>query len=93
MNMRWSGEDELETVAVREIVHVCVEYSTADEEYGPVYIASCLELDVVTHGRTLDEMLVNLREAIALYLEGVDTVAQYKLIPNPRIMLMLMVDL
>lgn len=93
MDMRWSGNGEMETTAVREIIHVCVEYSTEDEEYGPVYIASCLELDVVTHGRTIDELVGNLREAIAQLLEGVDTIAQYNLVSNPRIMMMLMVDL
>ena len=93
MDMRWSGEGEMETVAVREIVHTCVIYTTVDEEYGPVYIASCLELDVVVYGRTLDELLANLREAIASRLENVDTVAQYRLVSNPRIMMMLTVDL
>jgi predicted RNase H-like HicB family nuclease len=93
MDMRWSGEDETETAAVREVVHVGVEYSTEDEEYGPVYIASCLELAVVAYGKTLDELLGNLRDAIASHLANVDTLAQYNLVPNPRIMIMLVVDL
>jgi predicted RNase H-like HicB family nuclease len=92
MQMRWSGEDETETT-VREIVHVYVEYSTEDEEYGPVYVASCLELAVVTYGKTLDELLSSLRDAIASHLSDVDTLAQYNLIPNPRIMIVLMVNL
>jgi predicted RNase H-like HicB family nuclease len=92
MDTYWSDKGETETVAVREIIHVYVEYSTEDEEYGPVYIASCLELDVVAYGKTLDELLNNLREAIASHLAGVDTLTQYNLIPNPRIMMMLMVN-
>lgn len=93
MNKRWNDEDELESVAAREVVHVYVEYSTEDEEYGPVYIASCLELDVVVYGKTLDDLLTALREGIAAHLENVDTVAQYRLVPHPRIMMMLTVDL
>jgi predicted RNase H-like HicB family nuclease len=37
-----------------------------------VYTAQCVELAVVTQGRTLDEVVRNLNEAIALYLEDED---------------------
>ncbi len=36
------------------------------------YVAGCLEIPVVTQGRTLDETMANLREAVALHLEGED---------------------
>lgn len=36
------------------------------------FVASCARLPVATQGRTLDETLANLREAVALYLEGED---------------------
>lgn len=36
------------------------------------YVAQCLEVDVASQGRTLDEALVNLREAVTLYLDEVD---------------------
>jgi predicted RNase H-like HicB family nuclease len=36
------------------------------------YVAECIDLPVVTQGRTLDELADNLREAIALHLEGED---------------------
>jgi predicted RNase H-like HicB family nuclease len=36
------------------------------------YVAECLNLAVVTQGKTLDETVQNLREAIALHLEGED---------------------
>lgn len=39
---------------------------------GTWYSAECLELPVVTQGRTLDETVANLREAVALHLEGED---------------------
>lgn len=37
------------------------------EESG--YVAECLDLAVVTQGKTLDETAQNLREAILLHLE------------------------
>jgi predicted RNase H-like HicB family nuclease len=36
------------------------------------YVAECLEIPVVTQGRTLDEVTRNLREAVELHLEGED---------------------
>lgn len=36
------------------------------------YVAECVEIAVVTQGKTLDETLANLREAVALHLEGED---------------------
>ena len=38
------------------------------EESG--YVASCLDIFVVTQGETLDEVIGNLKEAIELYFEG-----------------------
>lgn len=34
------------------------------------YVAECLEIPVVTEGRTLDEVTRNLQEAVELHLEG-----------------------
>ncbi len=39
---------------------------------GKAYVAECKELAVVTQGRTLDAVVRNLEEAIALHLEGED---------------------
>jgi len=36
------------------------------------YVAECVEVPVVTQGKTLDEVIANLREAVALHLEGED---------------------
>jgi predicted RNase H-like HicB family nuclease len=36
------------------------------------YVAECLDLPVVTQGKTLHELVTNLHEAIALHLEGED---------------------
>jgi predicted RNase H-like HicB family nuclease len=39
------------------------------------YVAECFEIPVVTQGQTLDEVTRNLREAVALHLEGEDLTA------------------
>ena len=36
------------------------------------YVAEAVHLPVVTQGRTVDETLVNLREALSLHMEGED---------------------
>lgn len=36
------------------------------------YVAECLDLPVVTQGKTLDEVVENVKEAISLQLEGED---------------------
>jgi len=52
------------------------------------YVAECLNLAVVTQGRTLDETVQNLREAIQLHLEGED-LAEMGLAPNPPVLITL----
>ena len=49
------------------------------------YIAECLEIPVVTQGRTLDEVTRNLREAVELHLEGED-LAELGLARSPSIL-------
>jgi predicted RNase H-like HicB family nuclease len=43
------------------------------EESG--YVAECMEVAVVTEGQTLDEVMHNLQEAVALHLESEDLAA------------------
>ena len=52
------------------------------EESG--FVAECADLPVVTQGATLDEVAQNLREAIALHLEGED-LAELGYTANPPI--------
>jgi len=52
------------------------------------YIAECLELAVVTQGKTLDETIANLRQAVALHLEG-ENPADFDLVPNPSLLVTL----
>lgn len=56
------------------------------------FVAECVELAVVTQGKTLDETLANLREAVALHLEGEDP-AQFGLAPNPTILVTMEMEL
>ncbi|MBI2459089.1 MAG: type II toxin-antitoxin system HicB family antitoxin [Parcubacteria group bacterium] len=55
------------------------------------YIAECLDLPVVTQGRTLDELILNLKEAIGLQLEG-ENLANFGLAAEPSIMANIEVD-
>ncbi|MEK7146660.1 MAG: type II toxin-antitoxin system HicB family antitoxin [Patescibacteria group bacterium] len=49
------------------------------------YIAECLDLPVVTQGKTLDELVFNLEEAINLQLEG-ENLADLDLAAEPSIL-------
>lgn len=52
------------------------------EDFG--YVAECVEIAVVTQGRTLDEVVKNLQEAVALHLAGED-LATLGLAPEPTV--------
>jgi predicted RNase H-like HicB family nuclease len=49
------------------------------------FVAECLDLPVVTQGKTRDELAQNLREAIALQLEG-ENLAEFGFADNPSIL-------
>ena len=63
---------------LRGTIHTVI----AESEGG--YVAECLEVGVVTEGCSLDETLRNLREAVALFMEGEDPAA-LGMAPNPRL--------
>ncbi len=50
------------------------------------YVAECLEIAVVTQGRTLDEVVANLKEAVSLHLDGED-LAALGLCANPTVVI------
>lgn len=52
------------------------------------YVAECHEIAVVTQGKTLDETIANLKEAVALHLEDEDP-ANFDLIPHPSLLVTL----
>jgi predicted RNase H-like HicB family nuclease len=49
------------------------------------YVAECMEIAVVTQGKTLDETIANLNEAVSLHLEGEDP-ADFDLVSNPTLL-------
>ncbi|MEK9166580.1 MAG: type II toxin-antitoxin system HicB family antitoxin [Patescibacteria group bacterium] len=50
------------------------------------YVAEGVDLPVVTQGKTFDELIENLKEAIDLQLEGEDA-ADFDLAPHPSVLL------
>lgn len=56
------------------------------------YVAECLDLPVVTQGKTLDEVKANLEEAIALHLEDED-LSEYEIDPRPSVLASFELDL
>ena len=68
---------------LRAAIHATI---TPDPESG--YVASCDEIAVVTEGDTLDEVIANLREAVALHVEGEDMTA-LGFVAEPRIVVTL----
>ncbi|NLF41663.1 MAG: type II toxin-antitoxin system HicB family antitoxin [Bacteroidales bacterium] len=54
------------------------------DDFG--YVGSCFGLPVVTQGKTLDEVVQNLKEAIELHFEGEDA-AEMGYIENPTIII------
>ena len=55
------------------------------------YVAECLDLPVVTQGKTLDELTANLKESISLQLEG-ENLADFDLDPQPSVLANLEID-
>ena len=59
------------------------------EESG--FIAECVEIAVVTQGRTLDETVGNLKEAVALHLEG-ENAADFGLHDHPALVVTMEIE-
>jgi len=57
-------------------------FITSGEKF---YTAECLELPVVTQGKTIEETIRNLQEAVTLQMEGED-LSQWDLSPNPHLL-------
>ena len=56
---------------------------TKEDKY---FVASGIELAIVTQGKTLDELVKNIREAVDLHLEG-ENHADMDLAEDPHIMI------
>ena len=55
------------------------------------YVAECLEIPVVTQGKTIDETVENLKEAVYLHLEDED-LSEFGLAPNPTLIITMEVE-
>jgi predicted RNase H-like HicB family nuclease len=55
------------------------------------YVAQCVDLAVVTQAPTLDELAANIREALALHLEGED-LAELGLAEHPTVLATMELD-
>ncbi|MBI4524717.1 MAG: type II toxin-antitoxin system HicB family antitoxin [Deltaproteobacteria bacterium] len=55
------------------------------------FVAECIEIAVVTQGATLDETIGNLREAVALHLEG-ENLEEIGLQPRPTLIVTMEVE-
>jgi predicted RNase H-like HicB family nuclease len=55
------------------------------------YVAECIEVAVVTQGQTIDETVANLKDAVALHLEGEEP-ATFGLRERPTLLITLEVD-
>jgi predicted RNase H-like HicB family nuclease len=66
--------------SLRDTIHAIIQ---KDDQ---AFVAECLELAVVTQGRTLDEVVENFRQAVALHLDGED-MAALGLADDPRVQL------
>jgi predicted RNase H-like HicB family nuclease len=55
------------------------------------YIAECVEINVVTQAKTLDDVIANLQEAVSLHLED-ENLEEFGLAPNPTLVITMELD-
>jgi len=56
------------------------------------YVAECLEVPVVTQGKSLDEAVANLKEVVTLHLEAED-LEELGFAPNPTLIITMETEL
>lgn len=74
---------------MRPLQHTIKAVVHSGDESG--FVAECVEIPVVTQGATLDETIANLREGVALHLEGED-LAELGLAPDPALVVTMEVE-
>jgi predicted RNase H-like HicB family nuclease len=78
-----SGDDEKPMTHLQQTIKAVIRQG---EESG--YVAECIEVAVVTQGQTIDEMVANLKEAVALHLEA-EAPATFSLRERPTLVIRL----
>ena len=54
---------------MKKLKHMITAVISRGEKY---FVAECVEINVVTQGSTMDEVILNLQEAVALHFDGED---------------------
>ncbi len=54
---------------MKKLKHMITAVISRGEKY---LVAECVEINVVTQGSTMDEVILNLQEAVALHFDGED---------------------
>lgn len=55
-----------------------MEFTAVIRKGEKLFVALCPEVDVVSQGKTIDEALENLKEAVELYIEEMGMPKEYK---------------
>jgi predicted RNase H-like HicB family nuclease len=77
---------------VKDTIYVEVEYfdgQAEDEDGTPYYVAHNDILHFTTDGESFEELLKNIGEVIALCLEDTDSVVQYGVAPNAKVIIVM----
>lgn len=74
---------------MKSLQHTIKAVVRAGEESG--FVAECVEIAVVTQGKTLDETIRNLQEAIALHMEG-ENAADFGLRNHPALVVTMEIE-
>ena len=61
-----------------------VQYSSVVWQEGKYFVAQCLNVDVSSFGKTKNEALANLQEALSLYFED-ENDYKFSVVANPEI--------
>ncbi len=74
---------------MKQLQHTIKAIIRPGEESG--FVAECVEIAVVTQGRTLDETISNLKEAVALHLAG-ENAANFGLHEHPTLVVTMEIE-
>lgn len=69
---------------MKHLQHSVKAVITEGDDFG--YVGTCFGLPVVSQGSTLDEIVLNLKEAIELHFEG-ENLSEMGFIENPSIII------
>ena len=75
--MRSSLGIQISQALYTALMDVARTLTAAVSKDGEWYVARCLEVEVASQGETVDDALVNLREALELYFEGDEVPASF----------------